>query len=153
MAQEVAREVQASFGERQITVTIRGAARLPQMDPSLAREILINLLTNAAKYSPDGGPIEVDVHTGATEVRIKVTDHGIGIAPNDIEHVFDAFRRGANVGDIPGTGLGLAITKRAIEVHGGTITVESRLGAGTTFAVTMPERVEQVDPIAGRRSA
>jgi signal transduction histidine kinase len=153
IAQQVARDVQASFGERAITVNVRGAARLPQLDESLAREILINLMTNAAKYSPDGGPIEVDVITGATDVRIRVTDHGIGIAPGDIGQVFEAFRRGANVGDLPGTGLGLAITKRAVEVHGGTISVESKLGAGTTFTVHLPERVEQPDPLSIRRSA
>jgi len=54
--------------------------------------------------------------------------------------VFEPFRRGANVGDIPGTGLGLAITKRAVENHGGTITLESKVGSGTTFTVSLPER-------------
>jgi signal transduction histidine kinase len=152
IAQEVGRDIQQNFGEHQINVVVRGAARLPQLDPSLAREILINLLTNAAKYSPDGGEIEVEVFTGSTEVRIKVTDHGIGIAPADQEHVFEPFRRGANVGDIPGTGLGLAITKRAVETHGGTISFESRVGTGTTFTVSLPERIEVRDPLARRAS-
>jgi signal transduction histidine kinase len=152
IAQEVARDIQQNFGEHQINVTVRGAARLPQLDPSLAREILINLLTNAAKYSPSGGPIDVEVFTGSTEVRIRVTDHGIGIAPADQEHVFEPFRRGANVADIPGTGLGLAITKRAVETHGGTVTLESRVGAGTTFTVTLPERIEARDPLLARRA-
>lgn len=150
IAQEVGRDIQQNFGEHKINVTVRGAARLPQLDPSLAREILINLLTNAAKYSPNGGDIDVEVFTGSTEVRIKVTDHGIGIAPTDEEHVFEAFRRGANVGDIPGTGLGLAITKRAVETHGGSITFESKVGVGTTFTVTLPERVESRDPLSFR---
>jgi signal transduction histidine kinase len=140
LAQEVSRDIQTNMGEHEIVVTVRGAARLPQLDPSLAREILINLLTNAAKYSPGAAKIEVEVFTGSTEVRIKVTDHGIGIAPEDQKHVFEAFRRGDNVGDIPGTGLGLAITKRAVENHGGTITLESKVGSGTTFTVTLPER-------------
>jgi signal transduction histidine kinase len=152
IAQEVGRDIQANFGEHEIVVTVRGVARLPQLDPSLAREILINLLTNAAKYSPEGGTIEVEVFTGATEVRIRVTDHGIGIAPADQEHVFEAFRRGANVGDIPGTGLGLAITKRAVETHGGKISFESRVGSGTTFTVTLPERLEQSSPLLSRRT-
>jgi signal transduction histidine kinase len=140
LAQEVSRDIQTSISEHEIVVSVRGAGRLPQLDPSLAREILINLLTNAAKYSPGGGKIEVEVFTGSTEVRIKVSDHGIGIAPDDQKHVFEAFRRGDNVGDIPGTGLGLAITKRAVENHGGTITLESKVGGGTTFTVTLPER-------------
>jgi signal transduction histidine kinase len=152
VAQEVARDLQANLGEHQIVVAVRGTARLPQLDPSLAREILINLLTNAAKYSPAGGQIDVEVFTGTSEVRIKVTDHGIGISPADQEHVFEAFRRGGNVGDIPGTGLGLAITKRAVETHGGTVAVESRLGVGTTFTVTLPERVERNEPGYARRA-
>jgi signal transduction histidine kinase len=152
MAQEVGRDIQANFGEHKINVAVRGAARLPQLDASLAREILINLLTNAAKYSPEGGEIEVEVFTGSTEVRIRVTDHGIGIAPDDVDHVFEPFRRGGNVGDIPGTGLGLAITKRAVESHGGTIECESRLGSGTTFTVSLPERIERADPAFTRRA-
>lgn len=150
IAQEVARDVQTNIGQRDFQVSVRGAARLPQLDESLAREIMINLLTNAAKYSPEGGHIEVEVVTGATEVRIRVTDHGIGIAPADQEHIFEAFRRGANVGDIPGTGLGLAITKRAVESHGGSVTLESKLGSGTTFTVTLPERTEAAEPPLAR---
>jgi signal transduction histidine kinase len=152
VAQEIARDIQANLGDHKIVVSVRGTARLPQLDPSLAREILINLLTNAAKYSPGGGQIDVEVFTGSTEVRIKVTDHGIGIAPADQKHVFEAFRRGSNVGDIPGTGLGLAITKRAVENHGGTITLESKVGVGTTFTVTLPERAERSDSVLSRRA-
>ena len=153
MAQEIARDIETNMGgDHKIVVTVRGAARLPQVDPSLAREILINLLTNAAKYSPGGGQIEVEVFTGSTEVRIKVTDHGIGIAPADQKNVFEAFQRGSNVGDIPGTGLGLAITKRAVETHGGTISFESKVGSGTTFTVMLPERLERNDLIPARRA-
>jgi signal transduction histidine kinase len=150
LTQEVARNIQG-IAEHEIVVTVRGAARLPQLDPSLAREILINLLTNAAKYSSPGDKIEVEVVTATTEVRIRVTDHGIGIGPDDQKHVFDPFRRGANVGDIPGTGLGLAITKRAVQNHGGTISFESQLGSGTTFTVTLPDRAETSDPMQVRR--
>jgi signal transduction histidine kinase len=152
LSQQVVNDIKASFGEREITLTVRGAGRLPQLDPSLTREILSNLLTNAAKYSPNGGPIEVDVLKSASEVTLKVTDHGIGLRPEDQAHIFDAFRRGDNVGDIPGTGLGLAITKRAVEVHGGKIDVQSRLGHGTTFTVTLREGVEP-GPSALKRSA
>ncbi|MGH7895636.1 MAG: sensor histidine kinase [Candidatus Binatia bacterium] len=153
LAQQVVNDIKANFGEREIALTIRGAARLPQLDPSLVREIMSNLLTNAVKYSPNGGPIEVDVFTGAAEVKFRVTDHGIGLRQEDQAHIFDAFRRGENVGDIPGTGLGLAITKRAAEVHGGTITVESRLGSGTTFTVSLQERVEPGQSLPSKRSA
>ncbi len=152
VAQEIARDIQSHHPEYEIAVSVRGAARLPQLDPSLVREILINLLTNAVKYSPGGGQIECEVFTGSAEVRIRVTDHGIGITPADAEHVFEAFRRGANVGDIPGTGLGLAITKRAVETHGGSVSFESKPGTGTTFTVTLPERAESTNEPFLRRA-
>jgi signal transduction histidine kinase len=142
LAQEVVEDVQSRFGAREIVLTVRGAARLPYLDPSLAREILSNLLTNAVKYSPGGEPVEVDAHVAADEVKFRVVDHGIGIPTADLPYIFDAFRRADNVGEIAGTGLGLAITKRAAEVHGGTITAESQPGQGTTFTVTLPERVK-----------
>jgi signal transduction histidine kinase len=142
LAQEVVESVQASFAGREIVLDVRGAARLPHLDPSLTREILSNLVTNAIKYSPDGDRVDVDVHVLATEVRLRVVDRGIGIAPEDQAYVFDAFRRGENVGDIAGTGLGLAITKRAVELHGGHVTVQSEPGRGTTFTATLPEGVK-----------
>ncbi len=152
LGREVVRDVQANLGEREIGLTIRGTARLPQLDASLTREILSNLLTNAVKYSPDGGKIDVDIMVGEADVQIRVADEGIGIKPEDQAKVFEAFGRGGNVRSIPGTGLGLAITKRAAEVHGGTITLESRHSGGTMFTVTLPEGVELGQP-AQRRTA
>jgi len=69
---------------------------------------------------------------------LRVRDEGLGIPEDDRARLFESFRRGTNVGAIPGTGLGLAVVRRAVELHGGTITVESTVGAGTTFEVTLP---------------
>lgn len=72
---------------------------------------------------------------------LKVSDHGMGIPQSEIEHLFESFHRASNVGDIHGTGLGLAIVKNAADLHGGTITVVSTLGQGTSFVVRLPGSV------------
>jgi PAS domain S-box-containing protein len=122
-----------------------------QMDEKLLAHILTNLLSNAIKYSPDGGMVQFDLICnrlwrcplgGATSDRswaiFRIQDSGIGIPPEDVEHLFESFGRASNVGAIPGTGLGLAIVKKCVDLHGGQITVESEIGAGTTFTVTLP---------------
>jgi len=108
------------------------------LDRKLVRQILRNLLTNAIKYSPEGGQVAIDVtrHDGA--LRFRVADHGIGIPSDDLAHLFEPFHRAGNVGKIPGHGLGLPITQGAVKAHGGTIAVESEVGRGTTFVVELP---------------
>jgi PAS domain S-box-containing protein len=107
-------------------------------DEKLLRHIFGNLLSNAIKYSPQGGEVKfrAALEDGATV--LTVSDQGIGIPAEEIGHLFESFHRASNVGDIQGTGLGLAIVKNAVEVHGGTIAVESRVGEGTTFTVRLP---------------
>ncbi|WP_051221551.1 sensor histidine kinase [Conexibacter woesei] len=106
----------------------------------LARAIN-NLLDNAAKHSPDGARVEVALHDGALTVR----DHGPGIDPQDLPHVFDRFHRGANARGRPGSGLGLAIVRQVAEAHGGTVALEAAPGGGTLARLTLPaERVETV---------
>lgn len=109
-----------------------------EADTKLLRHILINLLSNAVKYAPEGSPIDVHIDRTDDAVRLVVADEGIGIPEAEVPHLFEPFRRASNVGSRSGTGLGLAIAKRALDLHGGTIEVESVLGAGTTFTVTLP---------------
>lgn len=109
-----------------------------QLDPKLIRQILSNLLSNAIKYSPAEKPVEVTLALMANRCLLRVCDQGIGIPEADLPHLFEPFHRAANVGTIPGTGLGLVITKEAIELHNGAITVESQLGQGTTFTISLP---------------
>lgn len=108
------------------------------MDGQLLKHILTNLLNNAIKYSPQGGKITLDAIRQTKQVRFHVRDSGIGISPEDQQKLFQTFYRASNVGTIPGTGLGLAIVKHCVDLHGGAIAVESQLGAGTTFTVTLP---------------
>jgi PAS domain S-box-containing protein len=106
-------------------------------DEKLLRHIFVNLLSNAMKYSPGGGTIVFSVEREGEATLFRVADQGIGIPAEEIPHLFESFHRASNVGGIPGTGLGLAIVKNAVEMHGGEIAVESRLGVGTTFTVRL----------------
>jgi signal transduction histidine kinase len=96
------------------------------------------LLSNAIKYSPKGCTIQFDLICNASEAVFRIQDTGIGIPTEDLEKLFDSFRRASNVGTIQGTGLGLAIVKNCVDLHRGTIAVESEIGVGTTFTVTLP---------------
>lgn len=113
-------------------------------------QVLDNLLSNAVKYSGAGGSVTINAVQVAGAVRIAVTDSGIGIAPEDIPHLFTRFYRAGNVAASKrtGTGLGLYITKAIVDGHGGHIEVESQLGRGCTFRVRLPTGEENA-PLAG----
>ena len=104
------------------------------------KQILLNLLTNAVKFTPDGGRIEVRARGEGDNVVVAVHDTGIGIAPEDQEAVFEEFRQvGRNyTNKQEGTGLGLALTRKFVELHGGRIWLESEPGKGSTFTFTIP---------------
>lgn len=108
------------------------------IDKKLIRRALTNLLTNAIKYSTPDSPVTLELARNADEAIIYVRDQGMGIPEADMKGLFEPFQRGSNVGLIAGTGLGLAITKQAIDLHGGTISVESTLNVGTTFTIRLP---------------
>ena len=107
-------------------------------DKRLMRQIINNLMSNAVKYSPDGKTIRITLDQKENNLVFKIQDQGIGIPEADLKHLFEPFHRADNVGTISGTGLGLVITKESVELHGGTITVESQVGVGTTFTVIIP---------------
>jgi two-component system, OmpR family, sensor kinase len=111
-------------------------------DGSRIRQLVMNLLTNAVKYTPAGGRVRLWLERDDGRVRFGVSDTGVGIAPGDLPHIFDRFWRAdsarTRTGERPGVGLGLAICKWIAEAHGGTIEVQSRPGRGTTFSVTLP---------------
>ena len=108
-------------------------------DERKLKQVLLNLLSNALKFTPDGGHIDVRARRHDAVVEIGVSDTGVGIAPEDQATVFEEFRQvGAAAKKVEGTGLGLAISRKIIELHGGTIRVDSRLGSGSTFTITLP---------------
>jgi len=131
--------------ERQITVKVElppYAVMLPA-DLGRIRQLLMNLVTNAVKYTMPGGTVTVRLVDGADTVTIAVQDTGIGVAPGDLPNVFERFWRAdiarSRAGEHPGTGLGLAISRWIAEAHGGTITAQSRPGRGSTFTVVLPK--------------
>jgi two-component system sensor histidine kinase MprB len=109
-------------------VVVRGA-------PGRLARAIANLLDNAAKFSPAGGAVEVRVAAGG---EVSVRDHGPGIAPGDLPHVFDRFYRAAGARRLPGSGLGLAIVRQAAEVHGGTAVAEAAPGGGAVLRLRIP---------------
>ena len=107
-------------------------------DERLLRHIFINLLSNAVKYSPLGAVVEFVVTRDGADAVCKIRDKGIGIPEADREWLFQPFHRGRNVADRQGTGLGLTIVKRCVDLHGGTITLQSEVGQGTEMTVRLP---------------
>lgn len=107
-------------------------------DLKLMRQVMSNLLSNALKYSPNGGKVQVSIRKEGRFVVITVQDEGIGIPAVDLPHLFEPFHRGENVGTTPGTGLGLAIAKQAVMLHNGTIEAHSQPNKGTIMTVRLP---------------
>ena len=121
---------------------VRPAAATVTLDIDERRmvQVLVNLLTNAVKFTPRGGRVSLGVEESARGVVIEVRDTGIGIAPADQVHLFEAFRQvdSSLTRHKGGTGLGLYLVKRLTELHGGTVQVESQPGHGSAFRVTLP---------------
>jgi signal transduction histidine kinase len=116
-------------------------------DERKVKQVLLNLLSNALKFTPEGGQIDVRARVQNGEAEIAVADTGVGIAPEDQEAVFEEFRQvGATARKVEGTGLGLAISRKFIELHGGRIWVDSQVGMGSTFAFTLPLTIDQCHP-------
>ena len=111
-------------------------------DEDKVEQILTNLVSNAVKYSPDGGPVEIRVIEREDEIEVSVTDHGIGIPEDKLERIFDKFYQvdSSTRRKVGGAGLGLYLTKHLVHAHGGRIWAESKVGEGSTFYFTIPKR-------------
>ncbi len=107
-------------------------------DSNLLRNIFVNIINNAVKFSPGKPEVMISIEIIDQQVVINVRDNGIGIPPEDLRNIFDAFHRGTNTAGIEGTGLGLNIVKRAVELMSGTISVKSEPGQGSTFTIILP---------------
>ena len=107
-------------------------------DPDLFRHILTNLVSNAAKFSPEGSEVTVSLRRVGDDAVLVVADRGAGIPEADRGLLFTAFHRGSNVRHVPGTGLGLAIIRRCVDLHGGSVRIDSTEGAGTQVTVELP---------------
>ncbi len=139
LASALADEVHSAHnGVCPIQLTCEGQLDGAMSDETLLRHILCNLLSNAIKYSDPGQTVEFRVERHADDAILTVKDHGIGILPEDRSRLFDSFMRGRNVGTRPGTGLGLIVVKRCVDLHGGSLNLESEPGHGTCVTITLP---------------
>ena len=117
-------------------------------DERKIKQILLNLLSNAVKFTPEGGQISINARQLNGSVQISVSDTGIGISPEDQARIFEEFRQvgGDHAHKSEGTGLGLTLAKKFVELHGGTIWVESEVGKGSTFTFTLPQKANVALP-------
>jgi signal transduction histidine kinase len=138
-------QAQIEARSQQLTTTVPHDLPLVRADPARLTQILTNLLSNAHKYTPEGGRIDVRARREGAYVHCAVSDTGIGISSQDQAHLFTKFFRSEDpaVREMPGTGLGLCIVKNLVELQGGRMTVESQLGEGATFAFTLPVAGEE----------
>ncbi|MEI8078662.1 MAG: hybrid sensor histidine kinase/response regulator [bacterium] len=125
-------------GHRTITVDAPEAPLTVLADVTLMRRVLQNLLSNAVRYTPVGGEVRVVITLSDHEIRVAVSDAGSGIAPEDHQRIFEKFGQVAAPEQHQGTGLGLTFCKLAVEAHGGRIGVDSAIGHGSTFWLTLP---------------
>lgn len=132
-------EVYLRFEKKsQVVCNFSDDSLIVNSDKKEVRQIISNLLINALKYTPLDKKVYFHISDDRDNLIIEVKDEGIGIAEEDKEHLFDVFARGKNVGSIHGTGLGLAITKRSVEILGGEIFFNSKLGVGSVFIIKLP---------------
>jgi PAS domain S-box-containing protein len=144
---DIVSEEKGAVTDRKQKLKLTAPAKLAVTgDPTKLREVFENLITNAIKYTPEGGRIGISVKSAGTDFVVKVVDDGIGIPEKEMSNLFVRFFRASNATQInmPGTGLGLYLAKSIVEMHGGGIEVESELGKGTTFTVTLPKKYKEM---------
>lgn len=108
------------------------------LDEKLIRQILVNILSNSVKYSPDGGKIIFEILSGNDKIYFTVEDEGIGIPKGELDNLSVPFYRGRNVSNIPGTGLGMSIVRNSVDLHKGEIKIESEINKGTKVTISIP---------------
>jgi signal transduction histidine kinase len=139
LARQVAERYQSTTDQHAVRVESRAETVVGSWDPGRLERVLANLLSNALKFSPDGGEVVVAVRADGDWAELTVRDQGLGIPAAEVDRIFDPFHRCGNVvGRVSGTGLGLPGVRQTVEAHGGSIGVETREGVGTTLRVRLP---------------
>lgn len=136
---EVISEMKAMATNGQVLKQKHTGNEEANIDKKLVKNILFNLISNAIKFSPNGGTVEIATQVLNSTIKISVTDSGIGISKGDQKHLFERFFRGHNATHIQGTGLGLNIVAKYTEIMNGTIDFESKENQGTTFTIIIPQ--------------
>jgi signal transduction histidine kinase len=123
----------------EIVLVEPGEAVVAECNATRLEQVITNLVSNAVKYSPDGGRVTVSAFAERSDAVVTVSDEGMGIPPQEREWIFEPFRRTRRSRElVPGVGLGLSVARKIVAGHGGTLEVESRVGAGSTFRFRLP---------------
>jgi two-component system, OmpR family, sensor histidine kinase BaeS len=138
VSSDAADELIAAFAERSIRVTTTLSSGLvAEVDPVRIKQVIVNLLSNAAKFTPEGGEVQLAVQRAGGFAEVSVWNSGEGIAAEDLPHIFDRFYRGSGA-RVGGSGIGLTVVRDLVEAHGGTVEARSAPGDGATFRVRVP---------------
>lgn len=151
MAEQAVEAMRAGFDDAdlqvQVQVQVEGTGQVDVMaDPTRITQVITNLLTNAAKFTPSGGNVTVTVRHDGHEGVLTVADTGPGIPADELPHLFERFWRGRAAGGRSGTGIGLAVVAALVTAHGGTVTAESPAGGGARFTVRLPSAAAAASP-------
>jgi signal transduction histidine kinase len=146
LAKRVVRGLRPIADEQGIGLTVEAEPSGALVDPSKLLLVLENLVGNALKFTESGGKVSVAVRPVEETVEISVTDTGIGLSPDELEHIFDRYYRSSHPRG--GTGLGLSISRELVRLHGGDIDVTSEKGLGSTFVVTLPSDCRELTALA-----
>jgi signal transduction histidine kinase len=139
LARQIAARYQSTTEQHVVRMESGADTVVGFWDPGRLERVLANLLSNALKFSPNGGEVVVAVRPDGDRAELSVRDHGLGIPAAEVDRIFDPFHRCGNVvGRVPGTGLGLPGVRQIVDAHGGSIAVETAEGLGTTFRVRLP---------------
>jgi signal transduction histidine kinase len=142
LVDELRQQMQPLAAEKEIALEERMPAGLPPLraDRAKLRRVLVNLISNALKFTPRGGRVSLSAAPEGGAVRVSVSDTGVGIPEEDLRDIFDKYAqaRSRATRSEKGTGLGLYITRQLVELHGGRIEVQSEVGRGSTFSFTIP---------------
>lgn len=141
MAQSAAERLRPQADEKHVTISVTGERSEFTGIATVLEEMIYNLLDNAVKYNKQGGRADVDVRSSGDDIVVTVSDTGIGVPADSIDRIFERFYRAdkSHSRKIGGTGLGLSIVKHGVSLHGGSITVKSSEGSGTTFTMALPK--------------
>ncbi len=141
LAQSAAERLRPQADEKHVTISVTGERSEFTGIATVLEEMIYNLLDNAVKYNKQGGRADVDVRSSGDDIVVTVSDTGIGVPADSIDRVFERFYRAdkSHSRKIGGTGLGLSIVKHGVSLHGGSITVKSSEGSGTTFTMALPK--------------
>lgn len=145
IARQAVYSQQAAYVQKGVALEVKGASSVwVNLDRKRVTQIIVNLLSNALKYTPAGGSVTVTVEEGPGHACLKVSDTGIGMDPSEIPRVFERFYRTdkSRNRQSGGSGIGLAVVKTLVDAHGGNIRMESGIGKGTVVQVEFPKSIQ-----------